>query len=113
MSYGIRVWNESGTVTFDSEFLSLRVIDIVRIYAGLRTTSLTVSAPKARKEHAVIVQARKRYTYSEWDGHQGFNPPIVTAYDGYLVLEPISIPSSQTGPGRMDCSCDIVLVAMA
>mgnify|MGYP001431797636 CR=1 FL=1 len=113
MSYGIRCWNENGGVVFDSEFLSLRVIDIVRVYAGMRNSALWVSAPKCRSNHAVIVQARTRYGHSGPEGHRGYNPPIVTPYDGYLVLEPISIPSSQTGPGLMDCSCDIVLVALS
>jgi len=110
MTSGIRVYDSAGALVFDENSLSLRVIDIIRLNYGKRSSPLTVNAPKARAAHAVIVQARARYPHKDANGHYGYNPPVVKAYDGYIVLSPLDWPYSQTSPGVIDCSCDLILV---
>lgn len=113
MSFGIRCWNQNGKVIFDSEFLSFRVIDIIPLYVGMIQHSLHVSAPKSRSNHVAIVQARTSYGKNTVEAYLGYSPPIVTPYDGYIVLSPSLIPSSYYKAGRMDCNVDVILVAMS
>lgn len=120
MSMGIEVRDSSGRVTFDDQYLTMRVLQFITVRdPKLRYAAMTIPASEARAEGVVAMVLPHQGAYAEgWSTYKGDTHlgamPIVTVHDGYIRLAPFDI-----GRGATDgffyayrANVDIALVSL-
>lgn len=97
MSIGIVVRDNSGMVTFDDQFLTMRVLQIIAVRdPKVRYAARNIAASEARADGVVAMVLPRQGSYGEgWnlyagDSHIG-TLPVVTVHDGYVRLAPLDI----------------------
>lgn len=95
MSHGIQVWDSSGRLSFSDQFLTFRVVKIVQVRGGRRSTPLQVNVPEARSDMTAFampvtrainpVAYRGYWTTGQLASAIG-STPTVTVGDGFITL---------------------------